>query len=281
MIRTSLFCRGGCTILGVVSKEDGVNNSSRVYACPVCFQHFFHSHDDDHGSKAVFGYGLDFRLVPRDCNRSSDVIACPECRFTALAEFFENAVSGAVREIVQADEYTEIFRTLPNEDEGAKRRIAHVRLLEAAGSNPRDLGIECLRGSWVARETCSMQTELELLERADAYLDDALRRGLTKGDPGMVIYLLGEVNRRRGEYFRAREMLTFLGNNPRYRYPALLLTVLVEEEDSTPYWSYHSPDQMEQHSPGFKGLFPPLRSIPPGKTDFYPDELSEQSEQPD
>ena len=50
----------------------------------------------------------------------------------------------------------------------------------------------------------------------------------------MVMYLLGEINRRRESFLRAREMLTFLGNNPRYRYPALLLTVLIEEEDSTP-----------------------------------------------
>jgi len=119
------------------------------------------------------------------------------------------------------------------------------------------------------------------MKAADGFLDDALRRGLTKGDPGMVMYLLGEINRRRGEFLRAREMLTFLGNNPRYRYAALLLTVLVEEEDATPYWSRHAPDQMEQHSPRFKGLFPSLRSIPPGKTEFFPDELSEPSEQPD
>jgi hypothetical protein len=96
-----------------------------------------------------------------------------------------------------------------------------------------------------------------------------------------VIFLLGEINRRREELLRAREMLMFLGNNPRYRYAALLLTVLIEEEDSTPYWSQHPPDQMELQSPRFKGLFPALRSIPPGKTEFYPHELSEQSEQPD
>ncbi|MFH0825613.1 MAG: hypothetical protein V2B18_22895, partial [Pseudomonadota bacterium] len=78
-----------------------------------------------------------------------------------------------------------------------------------------------------------------------------------------------------------REVLTFLGNNPRYRYPALLLTVLIEEEDSTPYWSLHSPDAMERNSTCFKGLFPALRSIPPGKVEFSPDELLEQSEQTD
>jgi hypothetical protein len=154
-------------------------------------------------------------------------------------------------------------------------------LLALRGLNPRDLGVISLRGSWVARETNSLGSEEHLLVLADKYLDEALRRGLTKGDPGMAMYLLGEINRRRGEFLRAKEMLTFLGNNPRYRYAALLLTVLIEEEDSTPYWSRHAPDRMEQHSPRFRGLFPALRSIPPGKTEFYPDELSETSEQPD
>ncbi len=108
------------------------------------------------------------------------------------------------------------------------------------GVSTRDLGLLSLRASWSARELGATKTEAELLSKAAAWLDDALRRGLTKGDPGMVIYLLGEINRRRGEFLRGREMLTFLGNNPRYRYPALLLTVLIEEEDSTPYWSHYS-----------------------------------------
>jgi hypothetical protein len=93
--------------------------------------------------------------------------------------------------------------------------VALVSILDAKRLNPRDLGIVSLKGSWVARELGSLETEKELLTLADAYLDDALRRGLTKGDPGMVIYLLGEINRRRGEYLRGRETLTFLGNNPR------------------------------------------------------------------
>jgi hypothetical protein len=138
-----------------------------------------------------------------------------------------------------------------------------------------------LKGAWVARELSSVDTEEDLLALADAHLDDALRRGLTKGNPGMIMYLLGEINRRRGEFLRAREMLTFLGNNPRYRYAALLQTVLIEEQDTTPYWSRHAPDQMEQNSARFKGLFPALRSIPAGKTEFYPEELSETSERPE
>jgi hypothetical protein len=79
-----------------------------------------------------------------------------------------------------------------------------------------NLGISriSLRGSWVARETNSLRSEEHLLVLADKYLDEALRRGLTKGDPGMAMYLLGEINRRRCGFLRAREMLTFLGNNP-------------------------------------------------------------------
>ncbi|MGC8604429.1 MAG: hypothetical protein ACP5VS_12195, partial [Desulfomonilaceae bacterium] len=156
-----------------------------------------------------------------------------------------------------------------------------LNVFETRGLNPRDLGILALKGSWVARELGALQTESELLDKSDHYLDEALRRGLTKGDPAMVMYLLGEINRRRETFLRAREMLTFLGNNPRYRYPALLLTVLIEEQDSTPYWSQHSPERMEQNSPKFKGLFPPLRSIPPKKIDFSPHELKEGVEQSD
>jgi len=174
-----------------------------------------------------------------------------------------------------------IFAKHPEHKHPARSWVALVSVLDARRLNPRDLGITSLKGSWVARELGCLNTEEELLGLADAYLDDALRRGLTKGDPGMVMYLLGEINRRRRELRRAKEMLTFLGNNPRYRYPALLLTVLIEEEDSTPYWSHYAPDRMEQHSPVFKGLFPALRSIPPNKIQFSANELRDDAERSD
>jgi Uncharacterized protein conserved in bacteria (DUF2225) len=183
--------------------------------------------------------------------------------------------------MVRSPKYTKIWNSRTGEEFLARGWLALVTILATRGVNPRDLGVVSLKGSWAARELGCLETEVDLLQAADAYLDDALRRGLTKGDPGMVMYLLGEINRRRGEFLRAREMLTFLGNNPRYRYPALLETVLIEEEDTTPYWSLHSPDQMEQHSPRFKGLFPALRSIPPRKTEFSLEELKEQSEKTD
>ncbi len=258
-----------------------MNNSATVLACPLCFHHFSHCREADGVSASVFGYGLDFRAVPRDCNRSSDVATCPACLFTARAQDYNRRVPGHVKDTVGSQKYIKLFQAGPQEDSAARSWLALVSLLDTRGLNPRDLGVMSLRGSWGARELGSLATETELLQMADRYLDDALRRGLTKGDPGMVIYLLGEINRRRGEFLRAREVLTFLGNNPRYRYPALLLTVLIEEEDSTPYWSHHAPDQMEQHSPRFKGLFPALRSIPPKKIEFSPDELRESSEQSD
>ena len=258
-----------------------MNNSATVLACPLCYHHFSHCRNAEGLNASVFGYGLDFRVVPRDCNRSSDVATCPACLFTARVQDYNRRVPGHVKDMIGSQKYIKVFEADPQEEFSARSWLALVSILDARGLNPRDLGIMSLRGSWAARELGSLSTETELLQMADRYLDDALRRGLTKGDPGMVIYLLGEINRRRGEFLHAREVLTFLGNNPRYRYPALLLTVLIEEEDSTPYWSHHSPDQMEQHSPRFKGLFPPLRSIPPKKTEYSTDELREPTEQSD
>lgn len=253
-----------------------MNNSPTVIACPLCFNHFSHVRTVGGLRTEVFGHGLDFRAVPRDCNRSSDIATCPECFFTARIQDFDQKVPGQVRELVRSKQYTRIFKSTSDEEFLARGWLALSAVLEARGINPRDLGIVSLKGSWIARELGCLETEQELLQAANAFLDDALRRGLTKGDPGMVMYLLGEINRRRGEFLRGREMLAFLGNNPRYRYPALLLTVLIEEEDATPYWSLHAPDQMEQHSPRFKGLFPALRSIPPRKTQFSLDELRDQ-----
>jgi len=258
-----------------------VNNPVKVLACPLCSNHFSHDVDTDGRNLTVFGYGLDFRLVPRDCNRSSEIATCPGCLFTARTQDFAPRVPGHVKDMVRSAKYVNIFKSYPDEDFSARKWVALVAIFEARGLNPRDLGVASLKGSWAAREKGKVQTENELLDSADAYLEDALRRGLTKGDPAMVMYLMGEINRRKGDFRRGKEMLAFLGNNPRYRYPALLQTVLIEEEDSTPYWSHHSPDQMEVHSPKFKGLFPALRSIPPGKTEFYPDELREQSVQPE
>jgi hypothetical protein len=258
-----------------------VNSSTMVIACPLCFNHFSHSRSTDCKSAGIYGYGLDFRVVPRDCNRSSDIATCPECLFTFRLQDLNRRVPGQIKDMVRSHEHKRLFDKYPNEAFGARSWMALINILQARGLNPRDLGVLSLRGAWAARELGGLVTEMELLKCADSYFDDALRRGLTKGDPGMVMYLLGEINRRRGEFLRGREMLTFLGNNPRYRYPALLLTVLIEEEDSTPYWSHHSPDQMEQHSTRFRGLFPPLRSIPPKKTEFSPDELSENAEKSD
>jgi len=258
-----------------------VDISSSDLACPLCSNHFPHPCKTDNRNAPVFGYGLDFRLVPRDCNRGLDVATCPNCFFTSRVEDFPKRVPGQLKDKVRSAEYVNLFKACPEESNHARSWVALVTLLALRGLNPRDLGVMSLRGSWAAREANSPKTEEQLLVLADKYLDEALRRSLTKGDPGMAMYLLGEINRRRGEFLRAREMLTFLGNNPRYRYAALLLTVLIEEEDATPYWSRHAPDQMEQHSPRFRGLFPTLRSIPAGKTEFFPDELSETSEQPD
>jgi uncharacterized protein (DUF2225 family) len=262
-------------------KEDGVDYSSELLACPLCHNHFPHAGKHDNRNASIFGYGLDFRLVPRDCNRSGDIATCPNCLYTYRIEDFNRRVPGNIKDLIRSRDYVDVFKPYNEQVYPARGWLAYVSILEAGGLNPRDLGIIGLKGAWVARELCSLQTEEELLASGDACLDDALRRGLTKGNPGMVMYLLGEINRRRGEFRRSKEMLTFLGNNPRYRYAALLLTVLIEEQDATPYWSRHAPDKIEQHSPTFKGLFPALRSIPAGKTEFFPDELSEQSEQPD
>ncbi|MGC8657670.1 MAG: DUF2225 domain-containing protein [Desulfomonilaceae bacterium] len=258
-----------------------MNSSVKVLACPVCHHHFTHFWNGEGKAVSAFGYGLDFRLLPRDSNRVSDVASCPNCFFTYRTQDFQNRVPENLRLAVKSSSYQNIFVVESSEERRARPQLALLNMFETRGLNPRDLGILALKGSWVARELGALHTELELLEKSDNYLDQALRRGLTKGDPAMVMYLLGEINRRRESFLRAREMLTFLGNNPRYRYPALLLTVLIEEEDSTPYWSQHSPERMEQNSPKFQGLFPPLRSIPPRKIEFSPDELKQGLEQSD
>ncbi|MDD3472327.1 MAG: DUF2225 domain-containing protein [Syntrophaceae bacterium] len=259
-----------------------MNNLSKVLACPVCNNHFSHVlTNNDTRNVPNFGYGLDYRLVPRDCNRASDVATCPNCFFSYRTQDFDSRVSENIKSLVKSKKYSDIFKSATIEDLCALGRCGMISILETRGLNPRDLGIVSLKSSWVARELGSTVQEMSLLENADKFLDDALRRNLTKGEPAMVMYLLGEINRRREEYLRAKEMLTFLGNNPRYRYPALLLTVLIEEEDSTPYWSNYSPDKMEQLSPRFKGIFPALRSIPPLKVDFSPDELNDAQQKPD
>jgi uncharacterized protein (DUF2225 family) len=261
-------------------KEDCVKTPSAALACPLCYSNFSHSCSTDTRDTPVFGYGLDFRLIPRDCNRTADIATCPHCHFTSRVQDYHRRLPGHVKEMIRSNEYAAIFEGYPDEEHEARSWLALISVLEVRRLNPRDLAIMSLKGSWAARELGSTATEKELLIKANSNLDDALRRGLTKGDPGMTMYLLGEINRRIGEFLRAREMLTFLGNNPRFRYPALLLTVLIEEEDATPYWSHHSPDQMEKHSSRFKGLFPALRSIPPKKTEFSPSELTDQSVQP-
>lgn len=258
-----------------------MNNSSAVLICPLCRHHFTGATAKDATSIRVFGYGLDFRHLPLDCNLSHEIALCPNCLFAFLLRDPETRVPGSAKDLVRSAKYKSIFQDAPEENLLSRSWIGLTALMKAQGRNPREVGMTGLKGAWCAREQNDPTTEDELLGIADYHLDQALRRGLAKGDPGLIMYLLGEISRRRGEFLRGREMLTFLGNNPRYRYPALLLTVLIEEEDSTPYWSLHAPDAMELHSPKFKGLFPPLRSIPPGKREFSSDELTDTTGQQD
>jgi hypothetical protein len=258
-----------------------VRTSSLILSCPLCSHSFSHEIPNEAPDQSVFGYGLDYRLLPMDSGLHSEIATCPNCLFTAIPKDFESPVSGQVKSLIGSKEYTGIFEPRSSEESIVRGWLAMTAILDAKKSSPRDLGLLCLRGSWLAREVGCLESEAELLDSADAFLEDSLRRGLTKGDPGYVIYLLGEINRRRGCFMRAKEMLTFLGNNPRYRYPALLLTVLIEEEDPTPYWSLHAPDEMESRSSTFKGLFPALRSIPPGKLEFSKTELSDHAESSD
>jgi hypothetical protein len=219
--------------------------------------------------------------MPRDSYLAMDLAICPNCLYAFQPDDDQQRVPGHVRDLVRSKSYLSIFADHDEAKMPARGWVGYVKIQASRNVTPRDVGSLCLRGSWVGRELGDLTTEQQLLDEADGYLDDALRRGLSKGDPAMVMYLLGEINRRRGGFLRGREALTFLGNNPRFRYPALLLTVLIEEEDSTPYWSLHSPEEMEKYSSRFKGLFPALRSIPPGKVDFYAEELADQSDQPD
>ena len=60
-----------------------MKNSSVALACPLCYNHFSHSRNIDGRKGGVFGFGLDFRAIPRDCSLSADIATCPDCLFTA------------------------------------------------------------------------------------------------------------------------------------------------------------------------------------------------------
>ena len=160
-----------------------MNSSVKVLACPVCHHHFSHFWNGEGKAVSAFGFGLDFRLLPRDSNRVSDTATCPNCFFTYRTQDFQTRVPENLKLVVRSSAYQSIFVVESSEERRAGSQLALLTVLEAKGLNPRDLGILGLKCSWAARELGALRTEALLLEKADFFLDDALRRGLTKGDP--------------------------------------------------------------------------------------------------
>lgn len=260
-------------------EQDNMNTPPTTITCPHCSHELPNSDRFADPPLSSFGYGLDFRLIPADSNLSSEIAICPECLYVSQFHDFDEPVNrdipGNVTDLLRSAQYKGMFADSSGDEFLARGWIALGMRLEACGVFTLcDLGAINLRGSWAARELGCLDVESELLSSSAKCFENALALRLPQGSPGRLIYLLGEINRRRGEFLQAREKLTFLGNNPRYRYPALMQFRLVEEEDSVPYWSVYTPEQMEQASPRFKPrLFPLLRSIPPKKTTYSREEI--------
>ena len=256
-----------------------MNTRPTTVACPNCSHELPNSARLADPPLSSFGYGLDFRLIPADSNLSSEIAICPEClyvsRFHDSAEPSGPEIPRNVKYLLRSVEYEGIFADSSGDEFLARGWIALGARLEACGVfTLSDIGAIYLRGSWAARELGCLDVEAELLSRSAKCFDNALALRLPHDAPDRLIYLLGEINRRRGEHRRGGQIVTFLQKRP-YRYSALMLITLMEEEDSVPYWSLYAPEQMEQASPRFKGVFPLLRSIPPQKTTFSPEEIQE------
>ena len=121
-----------------------MTNSTTVVACPVCCNHFSHEIDPTNRDAQVFGYGLDFRLVPTDCNLVTEVAVCPECSYAAPPEDFDGRVPGHVKELVRSDAYVSLFKGCPPELLPVRSWRALINILDAKGINPRDLGLTSL-----------------------------------------------------------------------------------------------------------------------------------------
>ena len=258
-------------------EQNDMNTRPTTIACPICSHELPNSGRFADPSLSSFGYGLDFRLIPADCNLSSEIAICPECLYVSrhhdFGELSGPEIPRNVKDMLRSSQYKGIFADSSGDEFLARGWIALGAQLEACGVfTPSDIGAINLRGSWAARELGCLNVEAELLSRSAKCFESALALRLPQDTPDRLIYLLGEISRRRGEHLRGREIVRFLTKKPPYRYPALMLTVLMEEEDSVPYWSLYPPEQMEQASPRFKGIFPSLRSIPPKKTTFSAEE---------
>ncbi|MFH0825908.1 MAG: DUF2225 domain-containing protein, partial [Pseudomonadota bacterium] len=151
-----------------------MKSSSVVLACPLCSTHFSHAVKNDASHAQVFGYGLDYRVVPRETNISSDLAVCPNCFFASLPDDFHGRIPGHLIDLARSRKYISIFEDRADGELRAGAWLAFAMLNEAKGLNPRELAVLTLKGSWVARELYDVAVEEQLLDRTHRHLDDAL-----------------------------------------------------------------------------------------------------------
>jgi hypothetical protein len=188
--------------------------------CPVC-KYKFEAEYPEEGSYKVISQDTDFMKSYLGVNPELYVIyVCPQCFYAAFREDFLNIPWVICEELIKRKPEREDI--VKNADFN-KRRNMYLALLsyevavacyKLRKDSSEKIANIMMKAAWLAREMNSWQLEKEFLKKALIYYIRAFEheRDL-KMDQTTSLYIIGEINRRLGNYEEAKKYLNWAYSN--------------------------------------------------------------------
>lgn len=186
----------------------------KVVVCPVCDVEFT-TENVRQDAIRVKGRDTDFMVYYEDINPNLYLVwVCPKCYYAALKDDFQT-LTGKEKKILQ-DTTSKRFSISKMADFTKERdEILGILSYELAGfcygerkSSNEKLASIYLREAWIAREIGDWDVERECLERSATFYKKAFYEDYDlKMAKSEIMYLIGEINRRLGNYEEAMSYL--------------------------------------------------------------------------
>jgi len=168
--------------------------------CPLCLTKF---ESEVLTHVMATGQDTDGRLHFREADPLPTFIhTCPTCSFTASRGAFH--VHLGDEEIFRVRAFIE---TIPKPETSSERYMLMAQVMDQyRRDDPIFPANAWLTASWCARQEGNREVEQDCQKRAIRWFDEDLRLGLAQQEERTYLtYLVGELNRRIGEFARARE----------------------------------------------------------------------------
>jgi hypothetical protein len=183
--------------------------------CPLCKNSFIAKNVKSSAIK-IKKRDTDFRGIYEGVNPNWYLVwVCPKCYYASFSEDFENVKKKYI-EILKKDEKER--RLIAKGSDFNKERTHFLALIsyelaahcyQITNSSNEKIGNLFLKAAWLAREVKIWSLEKEFLKKALTCYQEAYEKDPDlKMDHSLIVYLIGELNRRLGNY---KEALKFLG----------------------------------------------------------------------